>query len=232
MAFHTYSEVEIICFGCGILFTRPTHLYNATERRGSNHFCSKSCRSRYVANQQHKTTVEEFWSNVDKTLGQGPKGDCWVWAGSKDRNGYGLTPYGRDNNVPGRKGSQKSHRISYELSVGSIPAGLDIMHSCDNPPCCNPAHLSPGTRKDNMEDAVAKDRVPKGERNYRTKLTNHDVEQILVHSLAGFTKSEIVKVLGRSYSIISKIIDGLRWRHINISPDDSRVVDLKAEKLR
>lgn len=232
MAFHTYSEVEIICFGCGTIFTRPTHLYNATERKGSNHFCTKSCRSKYVASQQHKTTVEEFWASVDKTPGQGPNGDCWIWTGARDRDGYGLTAYGRDRNIPGRKGSQKSHRISYEVSTGPIPPGLDVMHSCDNPPCCNPAHLSPGTRKDNMGDAVVRDRIPKGERSYATKLTNADVEQILVYSLAGYKKSEVTKILDISYSIVGKVIDGLRWKHITVSNDDPRVVALMAQRFR
>lgn len=51
-----------------------------------------------------------------------------------------------------------SHRLVYEVFVGSIPKGLRVLHSCDNPPCCNPGHLSVGTDADNQADKVRKGR--------------------------------------------------------------------------
>lgn len=52
-----------------------------------------------------------------------------------------------------------AHRFSYELATGEDITGLFVLHSCDNPPCCNPAHLRVGTQKDNMADARAKGRM-------------------------------------------------------------------------
>jgi hypothetical protein len=49
-----------------------------------------------------------------------------------------------------------AHRVPYTLNVGPIPVGLDVLHSCDNPLCVNPAHLSPGTYQQNMADRMAK----------------------------------------------------------------------------
>lgn len=77
---------------------------------------------------------------------------CWEWTGSLNNHGYG------------RLGHAYAHRISYEIHHGPIADGLHVMHSCDNPPCCNPAHLSLGTASDNMRDAVQKGRLipPRG----------------------------------------------------------------------
>lgn len=74
--------------------------------------------------------------------------DCWRWSGATDRHGYGkfnLKPY-----VAG------AHRVAYQLMVGPIPDGLDLDHLCRVPPCVNPAHLEPVTRRENtMRSAIA-----------------------------------------------------------------------------
>lgn len=227
MAFLEYSEVEVQCAGCGIYFTKPTYKFNATQRRGSNHYCSKSCRSKTIASRQHKTTIDDFLSQIDKTPGQGPNGDCWVWTGKVDRDGYGLTPYGRDKNVPGRKGSQKAHRVSFELVKGKISSGFEILHSCDTPSCCNPAHLSEGTHLENIADCTAKGRNPRGERVHLAKISKEKAEEVLIHSLAGLSTIEIVKALGVTYSIVDKIKSRTNWKDLEISSDDPRVLAVR-----
>lgn len=51
-------------------------------------------------------------------------------------------------------------RAAYEEYIGPIPEGLNVLHSCDNPPCFNPVHLFAGTQSDNIKDSVAKGRWP------------------------------------------------------------------------
>ena len=82
--------------------------------------------------------------------------DCWEWQGGKNNIGYGL--------IRDEKRMRTTHRVSYEEHTQTkIPSHLVTMHSCDNPCCVNPAHLSLGTRKDNTKDMMNKNRgVPFG----------------------------------------------------------------------
>jgi hypothetical protein len=77
--------------------------------------------------------------------------ECWEWIGPRTDRGYGHLVINKKN--------KRAHRVAYELAVGPIPAGLVVMHRCDNPPCCNPAHLSVGTVAENNADAARKGRT-------------------------------------------------------------------------
>jgi hypothetical protein len=99
----------------------------------------------------HAASVEErFLARVQKGDG------CWEWQSSRARFGHGLF-YVDQTNVP-------AHRYAYRMWVGPIPLGMCVCHSCDNPPCVNPAHLWLGTQRDNVADMVRKGRQAKGPR--------------------------------------------------------------------
>ena len=78
-----------------------------------------------------------------------PEG-CWEWRGSANRQGYGWFRDGKKN--------ARANRAAFELLVGPIPPGMDVLHHCDNPRCVNPHHLFLGTDKDNAVDREAKGR--------------------------------------------------------------------------
>lgn len=102
--------------------------------------------------------ANRFWSKV--TIGD-PK-ECWEWKEGRFTRGYGSFW------LNGR--SVISSRVAWELSFGPIPRGMIVCHACDNPPCCNPAHLWIGTDEDNMTDRDTKGRQASGDRNgSRTK---------------------------------------------------------------
>lgn len=93
-----------------------------------------------------------FWAKVNV---QSPE-ECWEWQGSKRGGNRTPIPYG-EIRVSNTK-TLRAHRVAYELSVGPIPDGMSICHSCDNPLCVNPNHLWAGTHKDNMRDMAQKGR--------------------------------------------------------------------------
>jgi hypothetical protein len=86
-----------------------------------------------------------FFSKVAITDG------CWTWQGAVDSvNGYGVFRW--------RGKPRKAHRVAYAIAHGYTPAGLVVMHTCDNPPCVNPDHLVLGTQLGNVHDAITKGR--------------------------------------------------------------------------
>lgn len=75
---------------------------------------------------------------------------CWEWQGFRMPSGYGCCNW--------RGSNWSTHRLAYTLWKGPIPDGLDICHSCDNKPCCNPDHLWLGDQTANSLDVVIKGR--------------------------------------------------------------------------
>lgn len=88
--------------------------------------------------------------------------NCWNWLLTKDRVGYGRLKVQLGTRANFR--STSAHRYAFELWVGPIPQGMNVLHSCDNRGCCNPSHLFLGTQKDNIADMHAKGRGPVGYR--------------------------------------------------------------------
>lgn len=75
---------------------------------------------------------------------------CWEWNAAREKSGYGRC------SKPGKY----AHRMAWLAFRGEIPSGMWVLHSCDNPPCCNPDHLWLGTPADNVHDSMRKGRRP------------------------------------------------------------------------
>ena len=93
------------------------------------------------------STVERLERSLDKSAGTD---GCWVWTAATNSRGYGHATFDGARTY--------AHRIAYTLAYGPIPEGMFVCHRCDNPPCCNPAHLFVGTAADNAQDMAAKGR--------------------------------------------------------------------------
>ena len=129
---------------------------------------------------------------------------CWIWNGTPRENGYCRTSVKRK--------SWYLHRLSYFAFVGDIPDGYDVCHKCDVRNCCNPQHLFSGTRKDNMQDAVKKNRQSKGMMLPHARLTKEDKTEILDMARAGMHYKDIAKKYGVTRHSIGRvaILNGIR----------------------
>ena len=157
-----------------------------------------------------ESLVIRFWSKINPPNNDE---DCWEWNQYRDKNGYGTFYF--------NGGSMKAHRFVYELYNGQIPSGLEVCHTCDNPPCVNPDHLVTGTHKENMIDCSKKERMGDrtGDNNANAKLTNEDILSFLNNTLYGNwdCKKDILdnmpKLAQMTYrnNIVCRILNRTAW---------------------
>ena len=162
----------------------------------------KSAQKGDVPNMKKSFEVR-FWSKVQR----GKSNECWPWMGSRSPLGYG--------HITQRRKHLWAHRVAYELSVGPIPDGHCVCHKCDNPSCCNPAHLFKGTPADNIRDAASKGRMAKGQELPGAKLTDALVVLIKKQIAGGTPLKTLASRYGVSAGTISRIKTRHTWRHID-----------------
>jgi hypothetical protein len=155
--------------------------------------------------------ADRFWAKVAKA---GPD-DCWPWLatayapiGATRRACYGMFSAGGK--------MLKAHRVALVLSGRPLSFGQVAMHACDNPRCCNPAHLRAGTPSENMADMSAKARHPKpqGSAHHNAKMTEEGAAQLRAAYQQGETGAALAKRFGISKSQAFNIIHGRQWRHV------------------
>jgi hypothetical protein len=147
-----------------------------------------------------------FWSKVDMRGAD----DCWPWTAYRKPSGYGQFTV--------RKGVfMTASRVALALTVGR-PLGLGELacHHCDNPPCCNPAHLFAGDVVANAQDSIDKGRFRRavGIDAGSAKLSEEQVKAIRAELERGGTCKGLGRVYGVSATTIRKIRDGEHWRHL------------------
>ena len=182
----TYQSKEIIiCVVCnnapsiGRKLCRPC--YNRARKNGTLHQFAQL------------GPDDVFESRIKKTE------TCWIWTGTTNDYGYGV--FLLPGEIPVR-----AHRYAYEFFTGEkIPLGKIIMHSCDNPPCVNPAHLRVGTKAENNADTSIKHRHHYGLDHWNGRLTVADVAYIRASNK---TQTEIATNFKISQSHVSKIKNG------------------------
>ena len=164
----------------------------------------RSCRDTTCCNPKHMTVEDcDFWAKVDIR----GEDECWPWLGYTEAKGYGTVRF--DGRI------QKAHRVAYMLKVGPIPEGMFLLHSCDNPACCNKNHLSVGTKGDNNRDRTAKGRSAKGEGHACAALTDEKVREIRkLRTTTGLSYAKIAKLYGVHEATVGHLCTMRTWRHV------------------
>lgn len=86
---------------------------------------------------------------IERKIARIPFSGCWIWMGAAGRYAY--------SHMNGR--TVRLHRALFEMAGNVIPAGMELLHSCDIGVCVNPDHLSAGTHQENMTDMARKGRA-------------------------------------------------------------------------
>lgn len=158
-------------------------------------------------------TEGQFWARVDRTAGETA---CWPWTGAVNRDpvyasrsGYGMIQW--------RGKMIHAQRLALILSRGEPPVKepkMLALHLCDNPPCCNPAHLAWGTPAENMRQMDDRGRRrpwhPIGEKNPKAKLTADQVAAIR-QAHPATSQADLARQYGVRQVAISRIVRGVTW---------------------
>lgn len=165
--------------------------------------------------------IERFWSKVDRTPGQGPKGECWTWTGTRLPKGYGVLAIRRKD-----RGAYQyvATRVAWMIAHGRDP-GNDLMrHNCNYPPCIRPEHLLTGSPANNSEGMVREERQSRGEQHWRAKFRDSDIPKIrqVYCDDKKLSCAELAKRYGVESENIRLIATGASYSHLSgpISADN------------
>ncbi len=120
-----------------------------------------------------------------------PESGCHIFIGFQNEKGYGRLKIGGRN--------YQTHRLSWMIHRGEIEDGMQVLHKCDTPSCCNPDHLMIGSNQDNIDDAVAKGRR-------FTKLTPSQVAEIR-------QGKESIRSFARKFSVARSTVFEAKYGH-------------------
>lgn len=164
-------------------------------------------------------TREEALNYIESNIIVSDAG-CHEWQGPRTKDGYGQV--GKDS-VFKRYGIRGAHRLAVHLIKGHefTSRNEQVMHGCHNRCCVNTEHLTVGTAKQNMADAVARNPdMSRGEKNGRSLLTADDVRSIKAMIEYGYRNCLIAEWFPVDRRTISNIRTGNTWAHVTINPCD------------
>jgi len=137
-----------------------------------------------------QSDIDRFWSQVQI----GSEDQCWLWTGACDKDGYGC--------IYIDKKMMRCARLSIMITYNIDPGKNLVLHTCDNPPCCNLNHLYIGTHSDNANDFL--------NRKYQYLLTKSQIQEIRLKRFMGIMIQELAQEFNVSRSTIIRAINSER----------------------
>jgi hypothetical protein len=134
---------------------------------------------------------------------------CWPWTGQTQDTGYGTMQW--------RGKLVGVHRIMAALAYGRIKRGQHVMHLCNTPICCNPAHLRVGTPAENSAMAAKDGLYTRGSAVHAAKLNERQVREILASPLPP-SSTVLAKRYGVTRCTIYRIKHRQIWTHLKVLP--------------
>lgn len=149
------------------------------------------------------TTIESLLAKT-KTMPNG----CMEWLPSKDKNGYGYYMIMYKN--------LRAHRVMAALVYGEPQDKQIVLHSCDNPPCINPEHLSYGTQKENIRQKFDRNRanLSLGSNRKNSVLTEEIVLKARQMRAEGQSIVSISRHFGINQGTMYDAIKRITWKHL------------------
>jgi hypothetical protein len=202
IAYQNSKRVSKMCSICGKEFLTRGKKVTTCSRKCASTIANKTWWANRLNSQEYIDKC--LWSKINKA----GEDDCWEWQGHRDLKGYGtLIFFGK---------RVLAHRVICKLTHEDFDEGLLACHKCDNPPCCNPNHLYPGTYKDNSNDKHQRGRanISKGENNGRAKITAAQVIELRNLFAGGMTKGALATKYGLTWSTVDKIVKNQLWKEV------------------
>lgn len=133
--------------------------------------------------------------------------ECWPWTAGLVR-GYGAGTF--------QKRRYKATRVVLEAKLNEPLGDRLALHACDNPKCCNPAHLYAGTAQQNMDDKIKRGRWNGGRKGM--PLTLHPKARFTEDQIAFIWQNrdkirqiDLARQFGVTRDVIFKIVSGRTW---------------------
>lgn len=151
-------------------------------------------------------TTEQHNAALNDALSAGDA--CVIWPFGKDTFGYGCVTHN------GKK--DRTNRTQWERANGqTVPKGMVVRHTCDNPSCINPNHLIIGTQAENIADQAARGRKAVGAMKGGAKLTDEIVRSVRQRKNNGETLRDMALEFGVSEGTLSQAYRRDTWRHVS-----------------
>ena len=184
---------------------RKTTITDKALRRGFTRSCGCLSRAKPI---EVSTLLQLRWNVIASQYTEND--ECWEWRGVRSRGGYGM--------VSINSRIYPVHRLALALTgykVGDVFEGSEVAHTCDNPACCNPAHLFEATHQENHLDAVSKGRYKghPGGRGHQA-LTRETAEELRRFRENGYTIQQLAVLYNIGEGHVIRVLSNRVWKEL------------------